>query len=387
MTLARRRVGSAGSHLRGAGSPAASRPTALGFRWPAEWEPHAATWLSWPHHRPDWPGKADAIPWVYGEIARELGRVERVRLIVGSAGEQARATRVLAAAGADFEQVDFVRLCTDRSWARDNLPTFVVKRGALGAVKWRFDGWARYRNHAHDDAAGRAVAESWADRCWEPTVLVRGRARRVVLEGGAIDGDGQGTLLTSRDCLLDGPRARNRVLGPAGTEQVLAEHLGATRVIWLGAGIVGDDTSGHVDDYVRFVAPGVVVVGEESRRHDPNYRALAEAREHLRGARDACGRKLEVVSLPMPEPVLHQGQRLPASYANFYLANQLALVPTFNDPADRIALGRLAELLPGRRVVGIHCVDLVLGQGTLHCSTQQEPAVERRGAGSRRPRR
>ena len=196
----------------------------------------------------------------------------------------------------------------------------------------------------------------------------------MVLEGGGIDVDGQGTLLASDDWLLSGPRARNRMIDTAGIERVFADYLGVRKVLWVGEGIAGDDTAGHVDDFVRFVAPGTVALAHETNRRDPNYRPLARARERLRGARDARGRRVEVVSLPMPEPLAFGGERLPASYANFYVANGVVLVPTFNDPNDRQALGLIAELFPRRRVVGIHCVDLVLGLGTLHCSTQPQPA-------------
>jgi agmatine deiminase len=271
--------------------------------------------------------------------------------------------------------VDFVTAATNRSWTRDFLPLGVVRRRRgrreLAAVKWRFDGWARYPNHAADEAAGHRIAR----RLKVPVFFPEAAGRCLVLEGGAIDVDGQGTLLATEQCLLTGRQARNRALGKAGTEVALRDYLGAERVIWLGNGIAGDDTGGHVDDFARFVASGVVALAEEKHRSDPNYRPLHEARERLSGARDARGRRLEVVRLPMPRPVLFAGERLPASYANFYIGTGAVLVPTFNDPSDRVALGILAELFPKRTVVGIHSTDFVLGLGTIHCSTQQEPLV------------
>jgi agmatine deiminase len=358
----------------------AAVPTELGYRWPAEWERHEATWLAWPHAA-DWPGKAAAIPWVFAEMARQLGRRERVRILVRSAAERSHARSVLGRAGVPEGSVEFFRHATDRSWTRDFLPLFVVRRrragrGAeLGAVKWRFNGWGRYANHHQDEAAGLAVADGIATACWRPATMVRGRERLAVLEGGAIDGDGQGTCLASRPCLVSGPRARNRALGQAGLERLLRDHLRVQRVLWMGDGIDGDDTSGHVDDFVRFVAPSRVVIAREPNRRDSNAACLDRARECLRGATDARGRRLELIELPMPEPVSFRGERLPASYANFYVANGVVLVPTFNDVADRVALGILSELFPGRRVVGIHSLDLVLGLGALHCSTQQQPAA------------
>ena len=352
-----------------------THPFALGYRMPAEWEPHAATWLAWPHEPTDWPGKFDAVPWVIAEIARHLQEAERIRLIVRNRGERARAARALSRSGVSLRRVDFITAATDRSWTRDFLPLGIVRRRGgrreLAAVKWRFDGWARYPNHAADDAAGRRIARHLE----VPTFLPEVGRRRIVLEGGAIDVDGQGTLLATEQCFLTGRQARNRALGKAGMEAALRDYLGAERVIWLGNGIAGDDTGGHVDDLARFVAPGVVALAEEKDRRDPNYRPLHEARERLSGARDAHGRRLEVVRLPMPRPVVFDGERLPASYANFYIGTGAVLVPTFNDPSDRVALGILAELFPRRSVVGIHSTDFVLGLGTIHCSTQQEPLV------------
>ncbi len=370
-------------------APTTKTPRELGCRMPAEWEPHAATWLAFPHEASDWPGKFASVPWVFAEIAKKLSQSERVRLIVRDARMKKLAARGFADAGVDLGQVDFVTNPTDRSWTRDFVPSFVVtprKRGqkprdTLGkrqadgvyAVKWRFNGWARYPNHKRDEAAGRAVSAQLNVEVFEATVAIGKRRKRLVLEGGAIDVDGEGTLLTTEECLLNGRQARNPELGREGSEQALSDYLAVDKVLWLERGIAGDDTGGHVDDFARFAAPGQIVLAQEKRGSDPNHRILEAARERLERARDARGRKVSLIRLPMPEPLVFAGQRLPASYANFYIANELVLVPTFNDPADRTALGILAELFPKRRVVGIHAVDLVLGLGTIHCSTQQEP--------------
>lgn len=349
-------------------------PQALGYRMPAEWEPHEATWLAWPHHRTDWPGKLGVIPWVFAEIARHLCQGERVRLLVESRAERQKAERTFERAGVDMEKVDFVLAATNRSWTRDYLPLFVTKKGAGGksdvvAVKWRFNGWARYRDHELDNLAGVKVARRFSKRVVRP----KDNSGFLVLEGGSVDVDGEGTLLTTEECLLTGARARAKHLSRAGMEQVLADYLGIERVIWLGSGIAGDDTSGHVDDFARFVAPGRVVISIESRRSDRNWGPLRAAHQALCAARDAKGRQLEVVTLPMPAPLVYDGQRLPASYANFYIANGRVLVPTFNDLNDRAALRVLEQLFPNRQVIGIHAADLVLGLGTLHCSTMQHP--------------
>jgi agmatine deiminase len=355
--------------------PSLSTPHERGFRMPAEWEPHRATWLAWPHAR-DWPGKAGAIPWVFAEMVRHLCPSERVRILVRDGAERERACHVLERARADTSRVDFLGIPTNRSWTRDFLPCFLTmqSRGRLpelGAVKWRFTGWHRYRNHRLDEAAGTEVA-AWlgAKTFWPEAPNGLGR---VVLEGGALDVDGEGTVIVSEECLLSGPFARCAELGRDVVEKLFADYLGAPRVLWVEGGIAGDDTSGHVDDFVRFVGGGRVILCDEPRGRDPNHRPLSAARERLRGARDARGRRLDVVSLPMPRPLYFRGDRLPASYANFYVANAVVLVPTFNDARDRVALGILGELFPERTVIGIHAVDLVLGLGTLHCSTQQEP--------------
>ena len=360
-------------------------PYARGFTMPAEWEPHAATWLAWPHEKSDWPGKFRAIPWVVAEMARVLGQGERVRILVRGTKDLERARRTLKTSGVDMKQIDFVRARTDRSWTRDFLPIFVTRPGRakkkgsakgkprLAAVSFRFDGWRKYDNHHHDRRAGRKAA-AWLDTTvFEPIVTLGKKHRKVVLEGGAIDVDGEGTLLATEECLLTGKTARNPELGRGLSEQILRDYLGAEKVIWLGRGIVGDDTGGHIDDFARFVAGGRVVLAQEKNARDANYRILAEARERLEGARDARGRGLDVIPLPMPAPVVFDRQRLPASYANFYIGTAAVLVPTFDDVADRRALGILSELFPDREVVGIHARDFVLGLGTMHCATQQEP--------------
>jgi len=341
---------------------------------PAEWEPHAATWLAWPHEPRDWPGKLAPIPWVYGEVVRHLANHERVRILSHDAAVEGRARALLRRVGVDPGRVDFLRAPTDRSWTRDTCPLFVRDAaGEVAVTNWRFNGWAKYPNHKRDDALPDRIARRYRLRQWKPTVEVAGKPWRVVLEGGAVDVNGAGTLLATEECLLDSVQARNPGLSRQELEAVLAEHLGTRKVIWLGRGIAGDDTHGHVDDLCRFVDETTVVLADEPNPADANHAPLRENRERLEGATTADGRRLRVVALPMPAPVTLDGVRLPASYANFYIANGVVLVPTFNDPNDRAALGTLAELFPTRTVVGIHAVDLVWGLGTLHCMTQQEP--------------
>jgi agmatine deiminase len=288
----------------------------------------------------------------------------------------------LTAAGVDLDRVAFVKAVTDRVWTRDSGPTFVVNDRAsvgedrIGLIDWRFNGWAKYEDHRHDNRLPCRIGRRLGLPRWVPRVEVEGRRVRVVMEGGAIDVNGRGTLLTTEECLLSPVQARNPGLDRAGIERVFADYLGVRHVVWLGRGIAGDDTHGHVDDLTRFIDPHTVVTVVERLESDPNYGPLQENRRRLQAARDQDGQPLRVVDLPMPEPVVFEGQRLPATYANFYIANGLVLVPTFNDPADREALNTLAALFPDRRVVGIHAVDLVLGLGTIHCLSQQQPSGE-----------
>ncbi|HNQ88964.1 MAG TPA: agmatine deiminase family protein [Verrucomicrobiota bacterium] len=351
-------------------------PAAAGYAFPAEWEPHAATWLAWPHHPTDWPRKLDAIRWVYGEIVRKLAPGETVRLLVNDAREASLARRTLARAGTDLRRLEFLRHPTNRGWTRDSGPIFVRRqlgrRTETAIVHCHFNAWAKYRDWQLD----RRVPETAARHRRCPLFRAQVNGRPFVLEGGGIDVNGRGTLMTTEECYLH-PRVqvRNPGLDRQTFEVTLQQYLGVTRVFWLRNGIVGDDTHGHVDDLCRFVNARTLVLIREDNPRDINYRPLAENWERIRDLRLEDGSRPDVIPLPMPAPLFHDGQRLPASYANFYIANAAVLVPTFNDPNDRVALGTLAELFPDRPVVGIHAVDLVLGFGTLHCLTQQEPAV------------
>jgi agmatine deiminase len=351
-------------------------PAALGYSMPAEWETHEATWLGWPHHPTDWPGKLDTIRWVYGEIVRKLAPGETVRLLVGSAAEAALARRYLLRAGADLSRVELVRHPTDRSWTRDSGPIFVrrVLEGGLetAIVHFHFNAWAKYSDWRHD----RRVPEIAAQKLKKPLFEARAGRRKFVLEGGGIDVNGRGTLLTTEECYLDPKvQVRNPGLGRAGFETALRDNLGVSSILWLAGGVAGDDTHGHVDDICRFVNRNTLVLIREDNRRDVNYRPLAENWERVRDFRLEDGSKPEVAALPMPAPLFFAGDRLPASYANFYISNSAVIVPTFNDPNDRVALGILGDLFKDRPVVGIHAVDLVLGFGTLHCLTQQQPAA------------
>jgi agmatine deiminase len=377
-------------------------------RMPAECEPHDATWLAWPHYRDDWPGKFEPIPWVYAEIIRHLARHERVELIVKDAASEEHSRKILERANALSDNIRFHRWPTNRVWTRDSGCTFVTapsfartdSRGRLSprgskpvghdfsragrrinrsrapeanllAVKWRFNAWAKYSNYQLDEKIGSLMARTANARELRPVV----GKKRVVLEGGSIDVNGRGTLLTTEECLLSKVQQRNPKIKRTDYEKIFADYLGIKNVIWLGSGITGDDTHGHVDDITRFVSPDTVVTAVETNPEDPNYEPLRENIRRLRTAADQDGKPLAIIELPMPAPAIFEGRRLPASYGNFYIANGVVLVPVFNDPNDRFALDILADLFPDREVIGIYSGDLIWGFGAMHCMTQQQPSA------------
>jgi agmatine deiminase len=360
-------------------------PAQLGYSMPAEWEPHEATWLGWPHNPSDWPGKLDTIRWVYGEMARKISAGELVRLLVQSKGEEKLARAYLKRAGCDLGRIRFVHHPTNRGWMRDSGPIFVRrsqksavrgqrsevrKNGETAIVHFHFNAWAKYSDWQKD----RRVPEMAARLLKKQLFNAEFDGKDFVLEGGGIEVNGRGTVLTTEECYLDPKvQVRNPGLGRKEIDETLKKCLGVKNVLWLIAGPVGDDTHGHIDDICRFVNPKTLVLIKETNRKDINYHPLSENWERVQEFRLEDGSRPEVIPLPMPAPLYFDCERLPASYANFYISNAAVIVPTFNDPNDRIALGILGELFEDRPVVGIHAVDLVLGFGTLHCLTQQQP--------------
>ncbi len=353
--------------------------TAPAGRWrmPAEWEPHRATWIGWPHHEPDWPGKLDAVRWAYAEIARVLADHEPVELLcqTDDVHDDVRAT--LAAHAVRADRVRLHTVPTDRVWRRDSGPTGAIDAaGRVVWLNWAFNGWAKYDNWSRDRGVGAAVATVTGLARLEPRRPDTGE--RLVLEGGGIEVNGRGLMMVTEEWLTSDVQVRNPGLGPRDYERLFAEWLGIRHTIWLGEGCVGDDTHGHVDDVARFVSADTIVVAVEPDPTDDNHaRTMDNLRRLQSAATDPSVGPLRIVTIPFPSARFRHGERLPASYANFYVANGVVLVPTFNDPRDRDVLQTLADLFPDRRVVGIHAVDLVWGQGTLHCLTQQEPKGER----------
>ena len=349
-------------------STPSNQPT---FRMPAEWEPHAATWIAWPHNPEDWPGKFQPIPWVYAEIVRHLSRSEDVHILINNEDGEHRAKNILKRGGANMARLHFHQWPTDRVWLRDSGPIFTKNpEGVVSITNWCFNAWAKYDNWRRDNLIPQHVADLYNMPQRKPEV----NGKRLVLEGGSIDVNGAGTLITTEECLLSEVQQRNPGVSKAQLEESFREHLGIEQVLWLNRGCAGDDTHGHVDDITRFVSENKIITAVEPNTADENHLPLAENLARLHAARNLQGEPYEIIPIPMPAPVFFEGQRLPASYANFYIANSVVLVPTFNDPSDRHALNTLAACFPTREIVGIHAVDLVWGLGTLHCMTQQEPA-------------
>jgi agmatine deiminase len=400
-----------------------AHPARLGYRMPAEWEPHAATWLAWPHYEGDWPGKFEPIVWVYAEIIRNLARHERVELIVQNSTVARQAQRILERADSWSDNIRMHRWPTNRVWLRDSgciflkygslpgekpladhlqaaaryligmgqelihteqrgqvqKPPPVIERSrkkkdssgeATVALKFRFNAWAKYSNWRLDEKIGSLMAHAANAQEVRPVAM----DERIVLEGGSIDVNGYGAILTTEECLLTKEQQRNPHMVRAHYEKAFADYLAAPNTIWLGRGIEGDDTHGHVDDLARFVSKSTVVTMVEPNSKDVNHAPLRANLRRLQAACDQEGKPLNVVEIPMPQPVVFEGRRLPASYANFYIANGLVLAPVFNRPNDRIALDTLAHLFPGREIIPIYSGDFIWGLGAMHCMTQQQPA-------------
>jgi agmatine deiminase len=340
---------------------------------PAEWERHEATWISWPHHEPDWPGKLEAVQWVYAEIVRVLAEHERVEILCQSLVLREAAAKMLRSHGVAMQRVNLPVVTTDRVWLRDSGPSFVWNaNGEVEIIAWDFTAWAKYANYAHDRRVPAAIQAATGLPMTEAT-RPGDRGSRLVLEGGGIDVNGNGRILVTEEWLLSDSQIRNPGLTRDGYEQAFAHFLGCDDTIWLGNGCVGDDTHGHIDDVARFVNLDTVLLAYEQDPSDANHASSVDNLARLRVAAER--QPLNVVLLPYPRAVIMDGHRLPASYANFYIANDVVIVPTFNDVNDRVALEIIAAAFPERSVVGLHAVDLVWGLGTVHCLTQQQPAM------------
>lgn len=341
------------------------------LHFPAEWEKHEATWLGFPHNKSDFPGKIVPVYWAYGEIIRKIAEGEKVRILVNDGKHELQVRRIVEKIGANSENVEYFQFPTNRGWTRDFGPIFVKDKDEVTIANFKFNAWAKYKDFELDNQIPKLAAKSLNLKITD----AKYKNTHVVLEGGAIELNGNGTLITTEECLLDDKvQVRNPGFSREDIQEAMLQYLGVTNVIWLGKGIEGDDTHGHIDDFCRFVNENTVVLCREKNSHDYNYDIMEENFERLQSAKLENGNKINIISLPMPSPLYFEGRRLPASYANFYISNAAVLVPTFNDENDRQALNILAEVFTDRPVIGIHAVDLVWGLGTLHCLTQQQPS-------------
>ena len=343
-------------------------PASLGYYFPAEFAPQKAMWLSWPHKEESWPGKIETIYTPYAQFVKEVALGQEVHINVADAAMQAFATQQLELAGARMERIHFHLFPTNDAWCRDHGPAFLINPAAATPkvlVKWNYNAWGeKYPPHDLDNQIPIRIAAELNIPCFTPGI---------VMEGGSVEFNGNGTLLTSKACLLN-PN-RNPQLNQAQIEKYLCDYYGVRHILWVGDGILGDDTDGHIDDITRFVNADTVVTVVEENRADGNYAILQENLHLLQQMRLENGKPLNVVELPMPSPVIWEEQRLPASYANFYIANEVVVVPTFRDKNDQKALDILSTCFPTRRVVGIDSTDIIWGLGSFHCLSQQEPAV------------
>ena len=353
-------------------APFAEMEPAGAIRFPAEWEPQEGVLLCFPHNGKDWPGKYGAIQWALVDFIKKVAEVETVFLLVRDRDFQASVHEKLERAEVRTDRVQYILGKTNRSWMRDSGPIGVYRKGKRAFLKFAFNAWAKYTNYHLDRHVAGTVA-SWFGQ--QPLEAVY-RGRPVVMEGGALESNGKGTLITSEECLLHpSVQVRNPGFTREDHEAVFREFLGITHVIWVNKGIVGDDTHGHIDDLCRFVSPDTIVTVVEENPEDENYPILLENLELLKKSRLQDGSQPKIVTLPMPRPIVYEGLRLPASYANFLIINRRVLVPTFNDVNDARALTVLAACFPDREVIGIHALDLIWGFGTLHCLSQQVPAA------------
>jgi agmatine deiminase len=339
-------------------------------RFPAEWEKQQGVLLCFPHNGNDWPGKYEAIKWAFVEFIKKVATVEEVVLVVATKKLQDNVLGMLETAHVNVKNVSFIIHKTNRSWMRDSGPIVVENENGREALNFNFNGWAKYKNYLLD----KHVPLKVADFLNIPLTQVLYNGKPVVVEGGAIDSNGKGTLLTSEECLLHPSiQVRNENFTKKDYEAVFKEYLGISNVIWLGDGIEGDDTHGHIDDLCRFVNATTIITVVEENKEDANYKPLQDNLKRLQEAKLENGESPKIVTLPMPKRLDFDGIRIPASYANFLIINKCVLVPTFNDANDRIALNIIADCFPDREIIGISAIDLIWGFGTLHCLSQQIP--------------
>ena len=337
---------------------------------PAEWEKQKSTWIAWPHNKKDWPGKFNEIPWIFSKIITELSKVQSVNILVKNNSDLKSVNFFLDTFRAKIKNIRLITCKTDRAWTRDFLTIFIKDKNRQKVIsKWEFNGWAKYKNFKNDNKAFLKINKFKKFKVVKPKY----NKKKIILEGGSIDVNGDGLLLTTMQCLLSKIQRRNKGLSKLDYYQIFKKFFGTKKIIWLNKGIYGDDTHGHIDDIARFVSKNKIFMAIEKNRGDKNYRNLKENIEIVKKFNKENRKKLKIICIPMPEPKFINGIRLPASYLNFYIANKVVLVPSFNDPKDKVILNIFKKHFKKRKVILIDCSILVWGFGTIHCMTQQEP--------------
>ena len=340
------------------------------YRMPAEWEPQKSTWIAWPHNKSDWPGKFNEIPWVFGKIISTLSLDQPVNILVQGNSHKKKVVFILNILGAKIKNIKLIVCKTDRAWARDFLPIFLKdKKNRNILSNWQFNAWAKYKNYRNDNKAYLKVKKFKKMKVISPIHM----RKKIVLEGGSIDVNGNGLILTTKQCLLSKVQQRNKNFKIHDYNQIFNKFFGVRKVIWLNKGIYGDDTNGHIDDIARFVSKNKIFIAKENNLKDKNFKNLNENIKLIKKFKRLHKEKLKVIYLPMPKAKFIDGIRVPASYLNFYIANKVVLVPSFNDTNDKIVIKIFKKHFKNRKIISINCSKLVWGFGTIHCMTQQEP--------------
>ena len=340
------------------------------YRMPAEWETQKSTWIAWPHNKEDWPGKFNEIPRVFGKIISELSKFQLVNILIKDKSDQKKIIFFLKICGANIKNIRLIVCKTDRAWTRDFLPIFIKNEKKKNILsKWEFNGWAKYKNFKNDNVAYSKI------RRFRKISIIKPKYnnKKIILEGGSIDVNGKGLLLTTKQCLLSKVQQRNKGLKKGDYNQIFKKYFGAIKVIWLNKGILGDDTHGHIDDIARFIDKNKIFLAIENNKKDKNFINLKENLNIIKKFKKENKEKFQIIHIPMPSPKFIDGIRLPASYLNFYIANKVVLVPCFNDPKDKIVFKIFKKHFKNRKIIPIDSSILVWGFGTIHCLTQQEP--------------
>ena len=345
------------------------------FRMPAEWEKQESTLIAWPHNKNDWPGRFENIPDVFAQIISQISKVQKVKILIQNNLAKKNIHPLLRKYKAKLKNIIFITIKTDRVWTRDSGPIYVVNKNKKILLDWKFNAWAKYKNYKYDNAINKKLNKIKNLELIKPKFKIQKKFKDIVLEGGSIDVNGKGTIITTKECLLSKVQQRNPGLKKKDIESIFNKYLGAKNTIWLNKGIAGDDTHGHIDDIARFIDTNKIFLAYEYNKKDKNFKPLDENYKILNISKDQNGKKITIIKLPMPKPIFIEKTRVPASYLNFYIANKIVLVPVFKDKNDKKVLKIFKRNFRNRKIIPIDCLDLIWGFGAIHCMTQQEPAL------------